>query len=325
MAIPKVSVCIVTYNHEKYITKCLDGILMQQTTFPFEIILGEDESSDGTREICKTYAEKHPDKIKLFLRSRKDVIYINGNPTGRYNFMENLKACTGKYIALCEGDDYWTDPLKLQKQVDFLEANTEYIVCSHNAKIIDENNIILQEKKRPELKKNTEYSNLELRSGAFLLTLTMVFRNIIEEFPKSFYKIKNGDKFLISLLGQHGKGMYIENIKPAMYRIHNDGVWSKLAQNKKWVHSFNSYNTIKRYYIQKGDFKTVKELDAKLKKINKDLFKGLNSETKFKNYFKIVYYYVIHNEVLQSYSKTKKIIIMFLKYLYSKTFYKSNG
>src|SRR5690606_32143685 len=116
-----------------------------QTTFPFEIILGEDESSDGTREICIQYAAKHPDKIKLFLRSRKDVIYINGNPTGRYNFIENLKACTGKYIALCEGDDYWTDPLKLQKQVDFLEGNPEYVGCFHSTLIADETR--LNEKK----------------------------------------------------------------------------------------------------------------------------------------------------------------------------------
>src|SRR5690606_36284281 len=134
----KLSVLVTTYNHANYIAQCLDSILMQQTTFPFEIILGEDESTDGTREICKDYAQKHPDIIKLFLRSRKDVIYINGKPTGRFNFLASLKACTGKYIALCEGDDFWTDPLKLQKQVDFLEANPEYEACFTNISIIDE-------------------------------------------------------------------------------------------------------------------------------------------------------------------------------------------
>ena len=116
---PVVSVCVVTYQHKDFIRSCLDGILMQKTNFPFEIILGEDESTDGTREICKAYAEKYPDKIKLFLRSRKDVIYINQHATGRFNFMENLKAARGKYIAFCEGDDYWIDEYKLQKQVDF--------------------------------------------------------------------------------------------------------------------------------------------------------------------------------------------------------------
>ncbi len=134
-----VSVCVQTYQHKGYIKQCLDGILMQQTNFPYEIILGEDESTDGTREICIEYAEKYPDKIKLFLRCRKDVIYINGNATGRFNFMENLKACKGKYTALCEGDDYWTDPLKLQKQVDFLEANPEYSLIFTNCQVKYEN------------------------------------------------------------------------------------------------------------------------------------------------------------------------------------------
>ena len=132
---PLVSVCIQTYQQNNYIKECLDAVISQKTNFRFEIILGEDESNDGTREICIEYGNKHPDKIRLFLRSRKDVIFIDGKPTGRYNFIENLKASKGKYIALCEGDDYWTDPYKLQKQVDFLENNSDHVACCHNAKI----------------------------------------------------------------------------------------------------------------------------------------------------------------------------------------------
>ena len=118
---PLVSICVQTYQHAPYIAECLEGLLKQKTTFPYEIILGEDESNDGTRDICKAYAKKYPEIIRLFLRRREDVIYINGNATGRYNFIQNLRTARGKYIALCEGDDYWTDPLKLQKQVIFLE------------------------------------------------------------------------------------------------------------------------------------------------------------------------------------------------------------
>src|SRR3954451_21269603 len=132
-SLPLVSVCIITYNHKDYISQCLDSILMQQTNFPFEIIVGEDESSDGTREICKKFAENYPHKIRLFLRSRKDVIYYNGSATGRYNFVENLKAARGKYVAICEGDDHWIDPLKLQKQFDFMEKNKEFTHCFHAA------------------------------------------------------------------------------------------------------------------------------------------------------------------------------------------------
>ena len=97
---PKVSVCVQAYNHASYIAQALDSVLMQETDFDFELIIGEDESSDGTREICIRYAEQHPDRIRLFLRSREDVIYINGRATGRYNFVENLRAARGEYIAL---------------------------------------------------------------------------------------------------------------------------------------------------------------------------------------------------------------------------------
>ena len=135
---PFVSVLVVTYNHANYIRQCLDGILMQQTNFSFEIILGEDESNDGTREICMEYAERFPKKIKLLLHSRENVLYIDGRPTGRANLIACLKESNGKYIAQCEGDDYWTDPLKLQQQVDFLENNDDYVVCYHDARVIDQ-------------------------------------------------------------------------------------------------------------------------------------------------------------------------------------------
>src|SRR5690606_24113344 len=123
----KLSVCIQTYNHAPYIAQALDSVLMQETDFDFEILLGEDESTDGTREICQEYARQHPDKIRLFLNSRENVIYINGRPTGRWNFMNNLRHVRGEYVALLDGDDYWTDPRKLQKQVDVLDASPELV------------------------------------------------------------------------------------------------------------------------------------------------------------------------------------------------------
>lgn len=128
---PVVSVCVQTYQHINYIKECLDGILVQQTDFPFEILLGEDNSSDGTREICIEYAQKYPDKIRLFLHHRENNIKINGRYTGRFNFLYNLYNSRGEYIAICEGDDYWTDPLKLQKQVDEMENNLDINICAH--------------------------------------------------------------------------------------------------------------------------------------------------------------------------------------------------
>src|SRR5690606_11365827 len=113
---PLVSVCVQTYQHVRYIRQCLDGILMQKTTFGVEILLGEDNSSDGTRQICIAYADKYPDKIRLFLHHRANNIMINGLHTGRFNFFHNLFSANGKYIAICEGDDYWIDPFKLRSE-----------------------------------------------------------------------------------------------------------------------------------------------------------------------------------------------------------------
>ena len=126
---PLVSVSVITYQHGKFIKQCLDSILSQITSFDFEILLGEDGSTDGTREICIDYANKYPDKIKLFLHDQDERDPKNGVSRATLNFINNLEQAKGKYIALCEGDDYWTDPINLQKQVDFLEENPDYVLC----------------------------------------------------------------------------------------------------------------------------------------------------------------------------------------------------
>ena len=116
-----VSICCITYNHEKYIAQCLDSFLMQRTSFRYEIILGEDCSTDSTRSIAEAYARQYPDRIRL----------LTGpvNVGAQKNLLRVLKRAAGKYIALCDGDDFWTDPAKLQKQVDFLENNPSYTMC----------------------------------------------------------------------------------------------------------------------------------------------------------------------------------------------------
>ncbi len=234
---PVVSVCVQTYQHVNYIKQCLDSILTQQTNFEFEILLGDDASIDGTRKICKAYAERYPDKIRLFLHHRENNIKIGGQPTGRFNFLYNLYSAQGKYIALCEGDDYWTDPLKLQKQVNFLEANEDFVVACHNAKIVDQDGVLIQEKKLPDLHDDEIYSKTALKKGAFLLTLSLVFRNLnfFKSYPEGMFKVLNGDTYLISLLGKHGKGYYMDNIQPAVYRVHSGGIWSMKKNNSVFV------------------------------------------------------------------------------------------
>lgn len=123
-----VSVLMLTYNHEKFVGKAIKSILSQKTYFPFEIIIGEDFSTDSTREICIEFARNNPDKIKL-LPSEKNLGMLP-------NFIRTLNSCEGEYIGFCEGDDYWTDTLKLQKQVDFLNSNPNYAIVHTNKKVL---------------------------------------------------------------------------------------------------------------------------------------------------------------------------------------------
>ncbi len=234
-----VSVCIQTYQHASFIQRCLDGILMQKTDFPFEIILGEDHSTDGTREICERYAQEYPDKIKLFLRRREDVIYINGRPTGRFNLIENLAACSGKYIAMCEGDDYWTDENKLQKQVDFMEAHPDYALCFHNAKIVDELDNPGQ---------ITDYGNSSKYSDTYTLydllsfgesiipTASLLFRRKPEyQWPHWFSEVYAADLAIMFLMAQFGKVKYIDEFMSA-YRINSTGA----SKNHAIFHKISS-------------------------------------------------------------------------------------
>lgn len=130
--VPLVSVSVITYNHEKYIRQCLDGILMQNVNFPYEVLVHDDASPDGTADIIREYEAKYPDIIKPIYQTENQ--YSQGKTVSKFNF----DRARGKYLAFCEGDDYWTDPGKLQKQVDFLERHPEYIATAHRVKVINE-------------------------------------------------------------------------------------------------------------------------------------------------------------------------------------------
>ena len=125
----KVSIAMITYNHERFLKEALDSILCQKTNFPFEVVIGEDCSMDNTRKIVQEYEEKYPDIIKpLYHKKNKGMIG---------NVYEVLMNCTGEYIAFLEGDDYWTDINKLQKQVDFLDVNKDYFMVAHECSMVD--------------------------------------------------------------------------------------------------------------------------------------------------------------------------------------------
>ncbi len=225
-----VSVCIHTYQHIKYIEECLDGILNQKTSFAFEILLGEDESTDGTREKCMQYAKDHPDRIRLFLHDRKNNIKIGGMVSGRFNFLYNILNARGKYIAFCEGDDFWTDQYKLQKQVDFLEQNREFMLVFGNAEIQD----LTEGYHRKGLYLDLNEDNCiesERVVNLGMPTLTMLFRNELV-LPKWYVNVVSGDDFIVLLLSKQGK-LYYQNEVFGVHRKHNTG-FSRVADRLSW-------------------------------------------------------------------------------------------
>lgn len=250
-----VSVLVNTYQHVDFIELCLARILEQQTTFAVEVLVGEDGSTDGTREICMRIAAAHPDRVHVLLRDRKDVIHINGKPTGRANLMALLLAAKGKYIALCEGDDAWADPTKLQQQVDHLEAHPEHVMTYHDAAIVDRAGAVLKPGKMPGWAKR-DFSAEELeRVEAFVLTLSLVHRNLplFHNLPAEFKHTSTGDNFLTSLLGAYGGGHYMPSIAPALYRDHGRGVWSSLGDAQRKRNQINNFMWIGAYHNRVGN------------------------------------------------------------------------
>lgn len=237
---PMVSVCVPTYQHAKYIRSCLDSVLMQNCSFPFEVIVGEDESTDGTRDICIEYTQKYPDKIRLFLHSRENNISINGRPTGRFNFLYSLSKAGGKYVALCEGDDYWTDPYKLQKQVNFLEANGDFAICYHNLRVEyeggDHGGQLPSLANSPYQKEVTGIEDLAF--GNYIFTASCMFRNnLFNEFPDWVCNTPVGDYVLHMLNAQFGKIKYLNDVM-GVYRVHKGGLWESQSasyRDELWV------------------------------------------------------------------------------------------
>lgn len=185
-----VSVICVTYNHEKYIRQALDSILMQETTFPFEIRIGEDCSTDATRKILKEYETRYPDRFIMYYREH--------NLGATQNEYELLMDAKGKYIAALELDDVWTDTHKLQKQYDFLEKHSEYIGVSHNFTIIDKNGKHLPEFDDERLKQflNKPYClNDFLMYGFLFQTGTHFYRNIWND-GKDYSIIYTADRLI---------------------------------------------------------------------------------------------------------------------------------
>ena len=218
MSSPLVSISCITYNHTKYIRKCLDGFLMQRTNFEFEILIHDDASTDSTANIIKEYVALHPNIIKPIYQIENQ--YSKGQRG--INIKYNFPRCQGKYIALCEGDDYWTDPLKLQKQVDFLEGNKEYTGCFHYTQTIKENGesgrMYGQNSNKVDFNAEDTFSTL-----ALFHTSSFVFLRSALELPIWLSKVVSGDMALFSIIASKGKLRCLPEIM-SVYRKHEGGI-----------------------------------------------------------------------------------------------------
>ncbi len=220
-----VSICCLTYNHKLFIKECLEGFVNQQCNFDFEVLIHDDASTDGTSDIIREYQQKYPDIIKAIIQTENQFSKGIG-----VNRVYNFPRAKGKYIALCEGDDYWTDSLKLQKQVDFLENHSEVVVCYHDRSVLKFNGELIKApfKMFNNLKETTIIESNKM-IDIFMPLLTMMLRTeSVREYMKLDVKgVFGGDTFLRAFLSTKGKAAYL-NFDGAVYRKHGGGIFTSL-------------------------------------------------------------------------------------------------
>lgn len=229
---PLLAIRCLTYNHEPYIRQCLEGFIIQKTSFPFIAIVHDDASTDKTAEIIEEYALKYPDIIKPILEKENQYSKHDGS-LGR--ILNNAIPESVKYIAMCEGDDYWIDPNKLQKQVCFLENNPEHTLCFHNAKIIYGNKELEQHYRL--IHKDTfyniedrDYSNVEIYENWIIPTASVVFKKEIlnsDIYQKAINsgKFRYGDIILFLSCCHYGKIRGFKDIMSVYRRLESGMVF----------------------------------------------------------------------------------------------------
>ena len=236
--------CLV-YNHESFLRQCLDGFVMQKTSFRFEVIVHDDASTDGSAAIIREYADKYPEIIKPIFETEN--LYSKRDGSLRRVMYRNTR---GKYVAICEGDDYWTDPYKLQKQVDFLESHPDYVMCSHRFNQYIEDKKLLEEDDDKDFQ-GADYDLKNLIGGKWLTqTLTLMFRRSALDLQHFESYGMSMDIILMYELLRNGKGYCLPDIM-AVYRYHGGGVWSEVSLNQRRLVEFKARLAI--YDVERSD------------------------------------------------------------------------
>jgi glycosyltransferase involved in cell wall biosynthesis len=234
---PLVSVPIITFDQEQCIAAALDSALAQETSFPYEIVIGEDCSRDGTRGIVLDYARRFPDRIRPLLHDR--------NLGAHRNFVATLRACRGKYVALLEGDDYWITPHKLQKQVQALTAQPEAAICAARARVVYED--ASREPWEYPLTERTTFGLEDLLRENFIPNCTAVYRiGLLLEIPEWYPGLLFGDWALHTLIAQYGNILLLPETM-AVYRVHSRGLWGAQSAADIRRHRIEYYDRFEAY------------------------------------------------------------------------------
>lgn len=275
---PMVSVFCLVYNHEKFIGEAIEGFLMQKTNFTNVLVIGEDCSKDGSRAVILEYAHKFPGKFKLILHEKN-----TGGPRNQQLVFEN---CTGKYLAMCEGDDYWTDPFKLQKQVDFVESNPDYGLVHADVNLFQVNKTMTLNgnsgfSNRREPNSKEELFNRLIAGDYVIRTATVLFRTHLLKLMENDTTFLMGDTPMWLNFSQVTKFKYIDEVF-AVYRIMVES-GSKSPNKKKLARFRLSILEMQLYYIQKFNYPISSALK---KKYNSVLF---NYKLRFDTSYKPIY------------------------------------
>lgn len=227
----KLSIVCITYNHERFIRDCLEGFVMQKTDFPFEILINDDASTDKTADIIREYEAKYPHLFRC--------VYQTENQWGKKNVWTDIlfPMVQGEYVALCEGDDYWTDENKLQKQIDFMESHPDFSICFHPVTVHWDDNSkpdsVFPNDKEHFYK--TELTLTDLLVHNFIQTNSVVYRWRFHHDPLALMpnNILPGDWFLHLLHAQVGKIGFLPDVM-AVYRRNQGGIWNGAGETDEW-------------------------------------------------------------------------------------------
>ncbi len=245
---PLVSTCILTYQHEPFISQAIDGALAQQCTFDYEIIICDDGSSDGTQEICRSYAAKYPDKIKLLSNDKN--LGINANA------MQLFMNAKGKYIAICEGDDFWVDSEKLQKQVFFMQDNPDYTITASSSRVINNEGLTVTKTTLPA--KQMQIKDFAINNFLGQNTASIVFRKTC--IHPDVVRILAAAPFLdwaLSLVClSQGSGFCFSDVM-SVYRTHSQGKWTSMTEEQQSNGFAKMQEFIAREFVQEESETTL--------------------------------------------------------------------